>query len=67
MVILSIMKRQNQKLEVGTKVICTNDGEPGRIVRVSTFRRNGINAWSYVVNTAYGNEIWEAGEIFVIV
>ena len=57
--------RANRRLTAGTLVASYEDGEPGRIVRVSTYRRNGIDAWSYVVETAYGREIWEVGELFV--
>jgi hypothetical protein len=59
------MKNANKRLQPGTLVVNTNDGEPGHIQRVCTFRRNGIDAWSYTVKTAYGNEVWEAGELFV--
>jgi len=58
-------KRTNRRLPAGTMVVSTEDGEPGRVVRVCTHRRNGIDAWSYVVETQYGREIWEAGELFV--
>ena len=57
--------RANRRLTAGTMVVSKEDGEPGRIVRVSTFRRNGVDAWSYVVETQYGREIWEVGELFV--
>jgi hypothetical protein len=55
----------NRRLTPGTRVVSTQDGEPGQIVRICTFRRNGIDAWSYVVQTANGREVWEAGELFV--
>ena len=58
-------KHANRRLTRGTQVVATTDGEAGRIQRVCTFRRNGMDAWSYVVQTAYGREIWEAGELFV--
>ena len=58
-------KHANRRLTRGTQVVSTTDGEAGRIQRVCTFRRNGMDAWSYVVQTAYGREIWEAGELFV--
>ena len=54
----------NRRLDSGTKVVSTADGEPGYIVRVCTYRRNGSDAWSYLVETQYGNEVWEAGELF---
>lgn len=57
--------RANRRLAPGTMVVSTDDGEPGRIVRVCTHRRNGIDARSYVVETQYGREIWEVGELFV--
>ncbi|MCS6954612.1 MAG: hypothetical protein NZM33_17375 [Bryobacteraceae bacterium] len=50
-----------RRLQPGTLVI-TADGEPGRIREVCTFRRNG-DAYSYVVETAYGREIWHADEV----
>jgi hypothetical protein len=43
-------------------VIAVADGEPGRIIEVCTFRRNG-QAYSYVVETATGREIWQADEV----
>ena len=46
-------------------MVSKTDGEPGRVVRVSTYRRNGIDAWSYLIDTAYGHEIWDAGDLFV--
>ncbi|HPD32440.1 MAG TPA: hypothetical protein PLL20_20800 [Phycisphaerae bacterium] len=58
-------KSHHKRLMPGTPVVNIGDGEPGRIMRVCTFRRNGIDAWSYLVQTAYGREIWEAGELFV--
>jgi hypothetical protein len=55
----------NRRLKPGTRVVSQVDGEPGRVVRVCTYRRNGIDAWSYLVDTADGREIWETGELFV--
>ncbi len=52
-------------LTPGTLVVSMADGEPGRIERVCTYRRNGRDAFSYLVQTAQGREIWEAGELFV--
>jgi hypothetical protein len=57
--------RANRRLAAGTTVVSTEDGEQGCIVRVCTHRRNGVDAWSYVVETQYGREIWEVGELFV--
>jgi len=57
--------KTNRKLTPGTQVVSREDGEAGRIVRVSTFRRNGIDAWSYLVDTAYGREIWDASDLFL--
>lgn len=57
--------KTNRRLQAGTKVVSTRDGEPGMVVRVSTYRRNGTDAWSYLVETADGREIWDAGELFV--
>jgi hypothetical protein len=58
-------KNANRRLQPGTTVVSKTDGEPGRVVRVSTYRRNGIDAWSYLVETAYGQEIWDASDLFV--
>ncbi|MCZ2098818.1 MAG: hypothetical protein LC121_21655 [Anaerolineae bacterium] len=58
-------KHAHRRLTPGTLVVSHEDGEPGRIVQVCTFRRNGIDAWSYLVQTAYGEEVWEVGELFV--
>ncbi|MBI5863378.1 MAG: hypothetical protein HZB38_02475 [Planctomycetes bacterium] len=58
-------KNANRRLQPGTQVVFKTDGEPGRVVEVSTFRRNGIDAWSYLIETAYGREIWDAGDLFV--
>lgn len=55
----------NRRLEPGTMVVSTLDGEPGTVVRVCTYRRNGQDAWSYLVDTRDGREIWQAGELFV--
>ena len=52
-------------IKAGTMVVSREDGEPGRIVKVCTYRRNGVDAWSYVVKTQYGREVWEIGELFV--
>ena len=57
--------KTNRHLTPGTLVVSRADGQPGQIVRVCTFRRNGIDAWSYLVQTATGREIWEVGELFV--
>jgi hypothetical protein len=58
-------KNANRRLQPGTKVVCTADGEPGTVVRVSTYRRNAIDAWTYLVDTADGREVWDASELFV--
>jgi hypothetical protein len=55
----------NRRLQPGTLVVSRIDAEPGKVVRVCTNRRNGIDAWSYLIDTASGREIWEAGELFV--
>lgn len=54
-----------RRLEPSTLVISKEDGEPGRIIDVCTFRRNGIDAFSYAVRTADGREVWEVGDLFV--
>ena len=58
-------ENNNRRLKNGMQVVSKNDGEPGTVLRVCTCRRNGIDAWSYLVETAYGREIWEVGELFV--
>ena len=68
--VIQVMKtiddpRAIRRLTAGTKVVSKEDGELGRIVRVSTARRNGIDAWSYVIDTNYGRETWDAGDLFV--
>ena len=55
----------NRHLKLATMVVSKNDGERGTVVRVCTYRRNGQDAWSYLVDTTDGREIWEAGELFV--
>lgn len=55
----------NRRLPKDTLVVNTDDGESGRIIEVCTLRRNGIDAFSYAVQTAYGREVWEVGELFV--
>ena len=55
----------NRRLTPGTQVVSKTDGEPGRVVRISTYRRNAIDAWSYLVETTYGQETWDAGDLFV--
>ena len=59
------MTTTNRRLPTGTMVVSNQDGEPGRIALVSTYRRNGVDAWSYVVETQYVRETWEVGELFV--
>ena len=55
----------NRRLKPATKVVAKTDGESGTVTRVCTYRRNGIDAWSYLVDTKDGQEIWETGELFV--
>ena len=55
----------NRNLKPGAQVVLKADGEAGRIERICTYRRNGQSAWSYLVATACGREIWEAGELMV--
>ena len=57
--------RAHRRLAAGTMGVSNEDGEPGHIERVCTYRRNGVDAWSYLVETQYGREIWEVGELFV--
>jgi len=54
-----------KRLACGTPVVSTEDGEPGTILQVCTFQRNGIDAWSYLVETTYGREIWHRGDLFL--
>ena len=58
-------KDTNRRLKPGTRVVSRLDGEPGTVVRVCTYRRNGIDAWSYLVDSTDGREVWDAGELFV--
>ena len=58
-------KNANRFLKPETKVVSHLDGEPGTILEVCTRRRCGIGAMSYVVQTAYGREIWEVADLFV--
>ena len=58
-------KNANRRLTPGTKVVHTEDGEPGTIEQVCTLRRNGLDAYSYAVQTADGREVWYASELFV--
>ncbi|MCC7291479.1 MAG: hypothetical protein IT449_05390 [Phycisphaerales bacterium] len=54
-----------ERLPGGTRVVNTNDGEPGRID--GTLGVDGCGrATTYYVETAYGREVWRAGEIVVI-
>lgn len=55
---------ENRRLRPGTQVVSKTDGEPGRVIRIGTCRRNGIDAWSYLIETAYGRETWDAGDLF---
>ena len=59
-------KNPNRHLKPGMRVVNIEDGEPGRIVRVCSYRRNGEDAYSYLVETAYGREVWEVGELSVL-
>jgi len=54
-----------RRLLPGTLVVSNEDGEPGNIIEVCSRRRNGIDAWSYVVATTYGREVWDAGDFFL--
>ena len=65
MTMIDETNRTNRRLKAGTLVVSKEDGEPGRIVRVCTFRRNGVDAWSYLVETKYGREIWEVSDLFL--
>lgn len=52
-------------LSAGIKVVSTLDGEVGTIREVCTFRRSGNGAYSYVVETAEGRDVWYATEMIV--
>ena len=54
---------ETRRLKPGTEVIAQADGELGRILEVCTFRRNGLDAYSYAVETRDGRESWDADEI----
>ncbi len=40
-----------RRLQPGTLVVSKEDGEPGQIIEICTFRRNGIDAFSFAVQT----------------
>ena len=61
----SELQRAHRWLRPSTAVVSSEDAEPGRIAGVCTYRRHGVDAWSYVVETGYGREVWEVGELFV--
>lgn len=52
----------NKTLGTGTLVINAEDGESGRVCRINQFRRSGLRAWTYLVRTAQGFEIWDASQ-----
>ncbi|MBE7457418.1 MAG: hypothetical protein KJ057_12975 [Phycisphaerae bacterium] len=54
-----------ERLQSGTRVVNTNDGEAGRIVGTLGVDHAG-RATSYHIETAYGREVWKAREIVVI-
>lgn len=56
----------NRRLQPGTTVISTLDGERGTVLNVCTYRRNGIDAWSYLIETDAGREIWHSGDLMVL-
>ena len=56
---------KNRYLKPGTKVVSNIDGEVGKVVQVNTYRHNGTDAASYLIDTAYGREVWEVNELFV--
>ena len=58
-------KNATRFLKPGTKVVSNLDGEPGTVLEVCSRRRCGIGAISYVVQTAYGREIWEVADLFL--
>jgi len=59
-------KNPNRYLEPGTLVVNREDAEPGQIISICTLRRGGNSgAFSYLVETAYGREVWEVGTLFV--
>jgi hypothetical protein len=58
--------KTNRRLAPGTEVFSREDGEPGTIVRIATRRRNGVDAWSYLVDTANGRETWDASDCQVV-
>jgi len=56
---------ENRNLQPNTLVVSKLDGEPGRVIRIATYRRNGVDAWSYLVETGDGREHWHAGDLFI--
>lgn len=61
----SIGEATTRHLPRGTDVVSMLDGEAGTIRDICTFRRSGSGAHSYVVETAEGQEVWYASELFV--
>jgi hypothetical protein len=49
----------NKHLPAGTKVLNTDDGEPGTILNGFTFNQATGEWTEYEVETAYGIERWE--------
>jgi hypothetical protein len=59
------MKYPNRFLKPGTLAVSHEDGEPGLIQGLCSPRRSGVGAYSYVMKTRYGREIWYACDLFV--
>jgi hypothetical protein len=55
----------NQSLPAGTRVMNTNDAEPGTILNGYAFDP-ALGWYEYEVETAYGTEIWRRGDFAVM-
>ncbi len=56
-------RSQVKGLPAGTLVVCTLDGEAGRVVEPATYNRNHTKTTSYVVLTDDGREVWDVADI----
>jgi len=60
-----IMTAMHEPIPAGTRVLNTNDGEPGWIM--NGFTRDETGKWiEYEVETAYGIERWQRGDFVLM-
>ena len=57
-------KKTNRHLTPGTRVVNCEDAEPGQVICTLDIDRRG-QACSYIIQTAYGREVWAASAMFV--